>query len=428
MEKKIKIAFVVTKGDRGGAQKYVKQLVFGLNKEKFEPIIISGSYGEALKMDRKLKWLGNKSGFLFYRDILALFELARILKKEELDVVHLNSSKGGVIGALAGRLAGVSKIVFTAHGWVFSDESLPWIKKCFYIWLHRVAGIFQDAVINVSEYDRKLALKYKIVSEKKMKVIWNGIDMKNFDEEILDRVEARKFFEEMDFRFCGNDKQNKDKKVWVESVGRLVKEKNYNLLIEVINGLKIESENEKQKKIDFHHAYRQADHAYGRQVFHENDNEVKLVIIGEGEERKMLEEKIKSLGLEESVILVGEISNAYKYLKAFDLFVLPSRKEGMPYTLIEAMVAGVPVLTSRVGGMTEIVGESFTSFKENRDKEERGYLFESGNKKELAEKIEYILENKEEVKRKSEEAKKFAEENLSEGEMIRKTENIYINE
>ncbi|MFA5173294.1 MAG: glycosyltransferase family 4 protein [Candidatus Paceibacterota bacterium] len=423
MERKKKIILVATKGDEGGAQKYVKQLAKGIDKNRFEPIIVSGNYGEALEAKIKVKNLGNKSGFLFYKDILAFFELFKIFKKERPDVVHLNSSKAGVIGTIAAKAAGVKKVIFTAHGWVFSDGTLSFLKRFFYIYLHRIAGFFQDAIINVSEYDRQLALKYKIAPEKKLKTILNGLDTSYFRKNFYSKEEARKKIEsiisndeflipiknEFSTGQVSNQLKNLDNQdeIWVGTIGRLVKEKNYQLLVKAAD---------KIKEMDSRRAFRQAGFRPPRQAFGEtdgNDRKVKFFIIGDGYEKESLKLKVKSLKLEEEVFLLGEIGNAYKLMKAFNLFVLPSKKEGLPYTLIEAMIAGAPVLTSKTGGMTEIVEDG------------RGWLFRSGNENDLAEKIEEILNNKEEAKKRAEKAEKFAEENLNEERMIRETEKIY---
>jgi len=406
MERKKKIILVATKGDEGGAQKYVKQLAKGIDENRFEPIIISGNYGEALEAKIRIRNLGNKSGFLFYKDILAFFELFKVFKKEKPEVVHLNSSKAGVIGAMAAKAAGVKKVVFTAHGWVFSDETLSPLKRFFYIYLHWIAGFFQDVIINVSEYDRQLALKYKIAPERKLKTILNGLNINYFRNNLYSKEEARKKIKSIisndEFLISNqititNEQERDSEEFFIGSIGRLVKEKNYQLLVKAVN-----------KIIEMDSRFRPP---YGETSG--NDRKVKFFIIGDGYEKESLKFKVKSLKLEEEVFFLGEIPDAYKLIKAFDLFILPSKKEGLPYTLIEAMMAGAPVLTSRTGGMTEIV------------KDGRGWLFQSGNENDLAEKIEEILNNKEETKKRAEKAEKFAEENLNEKKMIGETEKIY---
>ncbi|MDD4761915.1 MAG: glycosyltransferase, partial [Candidatus Pacebacteria bacterium] len=347
----------------------------------------------SLAVKNKLKWLGNESGFLFYKDFLALIELFRVLKKEKPEIVHLNSSKAGVIGALAGKMAGVKKIIFTAHGWVFSDEDLPFLKRFFYILVHKAAGFFQDKIINVSEHDRKLAIKYKVAPEEKLVTIKNGLDINYFFNNLCSKEEARKKITDIifndEFLISKINTQQKDLGgFWIGSIGRLVKEKNYKLFVEAVKILKENFQKEEEKLIFF--------------------------IIGDGYEKESLKLKIKNLELEKNIFLLGEIENAYRLLKAFDLFVLPSRKEGLPYTLIEAMAAEVPIVASRVGGMTEVL------------EEEKGRLFNGGEANDLANKIKEVLEEKEETKKRREKAKKFAEVFLNQERMIQETEKIYL--
>ncbi len=460
MLEKAKVMFLVTKGDMGGAQKYVSQLANGLDKERWETIIVTGTEGTGgAPADYKLKWLTNKwqPFFLFYSDIMAVAELARFFKRERPVVVHLNSSKAGVVGALAAKLVGVPRVIFTAHGWVFADEKLARTRRLFYRWLHKIAAWWQDTVITVSEYDRKLAVHHKVAPEKKLVRIWNGISIKNFQSSLLERHEARtkilneypiikiqdtnkpqipiyndQKLEQMDSRFRGNDNKedNIREEIWVGSIGRLVKEKNYSLLLEAINKLRVyevESGKEREilhptevgvqndggEKMNFS-AIRQLAEADGNdREWSGNDKLIRCFIIGEGYEEVKLRGEIKRLGLEEEFFIVPPDGRDARLMRAFDVFVLPSRKEGLPYTIIEAFAAGVPVIVSRVGGMTELV------------QGERGWIFEPDNAEELAEKIGEVLENKEERERRAEAARKFAEEELTVEKMIAAVERVY---
>ena len=137
-------------------------------------------------------------------------------------------------------------------------------------------------------------------------------------------------------------------------------------------------------------------------------------MIGEGYEKEKLKLKIKSLKLENDFFVVPPEGEDWKLMQAFDLFVLPSVKEGMPYTLIEAMAAKIPVLTSGVGGMREIM------------EDEKGYFFRNGDAEDLAEKIIYILNNKKEAKGRVEKAFIFAKDNLNLKRMVMETENVYL--
>jgi len=348
-----KVLYVITKADVGGAKKYVNDLALNLDKEKFESRIIYGG--------QDIRWLSNKvyPHFFFLNDWLAVFELVKTLRHERPDVIHLNSSKAGILGSLAAWLYKISlklnpiphtpnpishtlnpKIIFTAHGWVFNPTNyIGAPRRWFYIALHRIAALFQNTIINVSEYDRRLALKYKIAPAHKLITIHNGIDP---NMPFLEKQTARK--EILQKLEIGNWKLEITRP-WVGSIGRLTPEKNYETLIE---------------------AATLVPNAY-------------FFIIGSGPEEKKLQLLItnysrrppiggagiptslsnKDTGASEQLqnrfFIVPPTGNDAKYLKAFDVFTLTSIKEGLPYTLLEAMAAGLPVIVTDAGGMPEVV-------------------------------------------------------------------------
>ncbi len=160
-----KVLYIITKSDIGGAQKYINDLASNLDKIQFEAKILYGG--------RDLKWLSNKTWpwFLFLNDWLAILELVKIYGQEKPDVIHLHSSKAGVLGSLAakiykvkcqmsistGRQANVKysppKVVFTAHGWVFNPtNALSFPARLFYVFLHKFAALFQDKIMSVGSW------------------------------------------------------------------------------------------------------------------------------------------------------------------------------------------------------------------------------------------------------------------------------------
>ena len=189
-----KVLLLVTKDDVGGAQKYVRDLADNLNKSLFQVKILPGGKGG-------VRFLSNRflPHYLFANDILAALELFFIFRREHPDILHLNSSKAGVIGSFAAWLYNIShltshisraKVIFTAHGWVFNpDNNLSGLRRRFYISAHKLAALFQSKIINVSEYDCQLALKEKIAASAKLVTIHNGI---NHQINFLDKTLARK--------------------------------------------------------------------------------------------------------------------------------------------------------------------------------------------------------------------------------------------
>ncbi|HEY4475869.1 MAG TPA: glycosyltransferase, partial [Candidatus Paceibacterota bacterium] len=218
------------------------------------------------------------------------------------------------------------KIVFTAHGWVFNPTNyLGAPARWFYILLHKSAALFQHKIINVSEYDRALALRYKIAPAHKLITIHNGIDP---NIPFLDKETARKDIikklKDSGFKISargGSAFGGQDSRPWIGSIGRLTKEKDYGTFIE---------------------AAKMLPDAY-------------FFIIGDGKEISNLKSKISNLKLTNRFFIVPPTGNDAQMLKAFDAFCMTSIKEGMPYVLLEAMAAGLPIVVTEAGGMPEAI-------------------------------------------------------------------------
>ncbi len=332
METKKKILYVITKSNFGGAQRYVYDLATSLSKEQFEVAVILG--GEGLLKENlnskgirviALPYFGRD--ILVWNDIKTFFSLFTILRKEQPDVVHLNSSKAGGIGALATRLYNLSKVkgqrskvIFTAHGWAFNEIRPLWQKIIIYFfsWL---TILLSHTTIAVSQKTKKQISFLPFIS-KKIVHIQNGIATafpKNTKEEARAALISKRVLPppHPDARWIGSVAELhtiKGLRYAIEAIGMLVKE-NYN---------------------------------------------IRYIIIGEGEERKNLEYLIKKEKLEPYVFLAGALYPATSYLSAFDVLLMPSVSEALPYTLLEAGRAELPVVASAVGGIPEIIAHKKT--------------------------------------------------------------------
>lgn len=317
-----KILFVVTQGEQGGAQRYVYDLAMNLDRLGYDCLVVTGS--EKLELRNKLEAGGVKiqlarhlvRGINPLQDLLAIWELKKIFQAVRPDIVHLNSSKAGFLGSLAGSLAGTKNIIFTAHGFHFLENQNPIIQTISF-WLEKFASSFRRKIICVSEFDRQAALKARLCSAEKLIIIHNGIDLENF--RLLPREQARKFF---------STTYNLQLTTFlVGTVAHLYATKGLKYLIDA-----------------------------AREVTKKFPN-AKFIVIGEGNQRQNLESRIKNYGLQDKIYLLGEIQEAAKYLSAFDIFVLPSIKEGFPYAILESLAAGVPIIATKVGGIPEIINE-----------------------------------------------------------------------
>jgi glycosyltransferase involved in cell wall biosynthesis len=311
-QSKEKILFLITKATWGGAQRYVYDLATNLPKERFEVVV---AYGEAGKLSDDLK----RAGITTYQvrsmgrdvspfaDVQSFWKIYKGIRKGCPDVVHLNSSKAAALGALAARIAGVSKIIFTVHGWPFGEKRNP-ISKILIWTISWLTALLSTRVICVSDYDLTLAKRMPFVSNKAVR-IYNGIAPMQFGSgDIIRRA------------FPAGAKIT-------GTIGELTHNKNQIALIEEAR----------------------------------RDSNMHIAIVGEGELRSELEKKIAQYGLHERVKLFGFLPAA-EVLKGFDEFALPSIKEGLPYTLIEAKQAGLPIVASRVGGVGEVIDKPASEF------------------------------------------------------------------
>jgi len=304
-----KILYVITKSNWGGAQRYVFDLATTLSKEQFDVSVMLGGDGLLAQKLRDQSTTIYRSAFLerdvsIDKDLKSFFELYRLFKKVRPDVVHLNSSKAGGIGALAARLVGIKTIVFTSHGLAWDEDrgtlsrAAIWLaSKCTFLLCHKVIVISRDNLVRAGT--------------SKAVLIHNGIAALNYRP----REEAR-------------DALGLSPEVAViGALGELTWNKNYHTLIHAAAELK----------------------RMGRDFM--------LCIIGGGEEQKFLEALIQENGLGGRVRMSGFLPDGHKYLKAFDIFVLPSVKEGLPYVLLEAAGAGLPAVGSLIPGIVDILGD-----------------------------------------------------------------------
>lgn len=308
-----KILYFITQSEFGGAQRYVFDLANNL-KPDFK---IAVAMGEQEKDEKLAKILTEnnieyfiipslKRNISLINDTLALIEIIKLIKNYQPDIIHLNSSKISILGSISSLFA-KTKTIYTVHGWVF-NEPLPIWLKYFYLYAEKITAKLKNKIICVSEYDEKMALKYKIAPAEKLVTIHNGLAPIDF----FTKEQARKIL------------HLNDADLIIGSIGNLYKTKGFESLIKTANIIK-------------------------------NKISVKFLIIGDGSERKNLERLIKKYNLENNFILAGEINEAAKLLKAFDIYICSSVKEGLPYSILEAMQAELPIITTNVGGIPEII-------------------------------------------------------------------------
>jgi glycosyltransferase involved in cell wall biosynthesis len=291
--------------------------------------------------------------------------------------LHLHSPKAAGLGALAGRLLGVKKIIYTVHGWTFNENRPLYQRICivFFSWL---TMLLCDQIILLSKREYKQTERFPFI-KKRIVLIPLGIRPPVF----MSIDGAKQFFAKK----IGMEFAEFTKKIVIGTVAELHKNKGLEYLIKAAS-----------------------------KVCNDHPSSI-FLLAGEGEEKKDLEEKTSKLGLEKNIKLVGYVEDADQYLKAFSIFVLPSIKEGLPYTILEAGSASLSVVTTIVGGIPEII----TDMKS-------GILVQPKNAKELGHAISFMIEHPEERRTYGSALHEKILKDFSLEKMIRETERVYKEE
>ena len=367
-----KILYVITKANWGGAQRYVYDLATAARDQGYdvavaygEPGVLSANLAEA--HIRTIPIAELRRDVAPSKDVLVYRKLRNIFRQEQPDVVHINSAKAGGLGTLAARSAGIRKIIFTAHGWAF-NENRPWWQKIL-IW--NVSGftvLLSHKTICVSEAVRRDIRGFPFTG-KKLVVIRNGIACTAPSP----RDEAR-----------GAILPGHTHDYWIGMVSELHTTKR------VGDGVR---------------AFAKIKDEFPGAIF---------VGIGEGEERGELERLIAELGVKDRAFLPGFVHDVRTKLSAFDLFVHTSRSEALAYAILEAGCASLPVISTDVGGIPEIIKDG-----------EHGLLVPPFQPDAVAEKLRAMLKDPEQAGRMGNALRARIEGSFSLSRMVSETLALY---
>lgn len=313
----MKVLLVITKGTWGGATKYVYDMARSLQKSGISVAVAYGPKGDLTEKLEKLSIPqyqidGLERDLGFFKELRAYKGILSVIDDFEPDIVHVNSSKGG-ISALAARLKR-KKVVFTSHGWAFNERRNIFVKLIFKS-IYFFTILLSHKTILVSEALRKPIRSRPL--QKKISVILNGVELLS----PLTKEEAREKLSNIDSTL----KKVLDKK-WLFTIAELHDSKGIDVMLSALTTLRDEM-----------------------------DELPHYIVLGEGEEQWRLEQLVASYDLEKNVHFLGFVEQASQYIKAADIFILPSRTEALGYVLIEAGMAEVPIIASRVGGIPEII-------------------------------------------------------------------------
>ncbi len=292
-------------------------------------------------------------------DIGLIFRLRKWLRRNNADVVHTHLFTADSWGRLAAFLARVPCIVNTVH------STNTWKTKIHRL-IDRVLAKISTNIIACSDEVAKVLIQDDGISAKHIKVVANGIDLRRFED-----VSPINLATEPDT-------------VNLVVIGRLHPAKGHQDLIPVIKAIK-------DKCSDFH-----------------------FYFVGEGELRADIEKNIKKQGLLDAITLMGQRQDIPAILAAIDIFVMPSKWEGLPMALLEAMAMGKTVIATRVGGIPDVITHN-----------ENGLLVDVGDGSALAENLVNAITDNSLRQRLGAAAKEMVRQHYSAETVSRKYEQIY---
>lgn len=377
--KQMKILYVITKSNWGGAQRHVFDLATAMKSKGHDVWVALGGEGV---LKQKLEGAGIYTFSItnLERDISpskdagSFKEIYSIIKNKRPDIIHLHSPKAAGLGSLAGRLLRVKKIITTVHGWTFNEDRSIYEKALirFFSWITMILS-HTTVVLSEKEYSQALYFPW---TKNKIQLIPLGIK-----SPIFVSVDGAK---QAISKIIGMDLPVFLKKTVIGTVTELHKNKGLTYLIEAMVMIKTQQPN------------------------------TICIIVGDGEEKASLNMLIKEKKLEDNVYLTGYLDNASEYLKALNVFVVSSIKEGLPYSILEAGTASLPVVATTVGGIPEIIEDM-----------KSGILIQSKNHRELSHALSFMIEHPEERKRYGTTLKERVSTKFSLDKMLWMIEGIY---
>jgi glycosyltransferase involved in cell wall biosynthesis len=348
--KRLKVLHIITRLIVGGAQENTLYTAELLNDKNFDVHVLSGlqtgSEGSLIENAKLREIKLHFDPFLVreispLKDILSLIRMVRYIRSGGYDIVHTHSSKAGIIGRLAAKMAGVPIIIHTVHGWGFHDyqhRSIRW----FYIALERSIAKITNCLIAVTKKDIEKGVHEKIGTHNQYSLIRSGIALNDFRNSGVRRELIRESL-----------KIPHDAKI-IGTVTRLSLQKSPLTFVKAAS------------------------------IALKKHPDCFFIVVGDGPMRQSVESLAKELKIHSRVVLTGIRNDVPDLMNCFDIFVLTSLWEGLPRVLPQAMASGVPIVASRVDGSAEIVEDNFN-----------GILAKPASEEDFSKKIVTLIEDPE---------------------------------
>lgn len=312
MEKNIRVLHVTEKLQAGGIENFIMNVYRNIDKENvsFDFMV---TRDEKEFFEEEIQKLGGKKYTIDKKNIKNVFiriieeskEIEKFLKENKYDVIHVHSGTPlRVFYLRAAKKAGVKKRIYHSHSAeVKGPHNGLRLKKIIFKLLRKLFKFYATDYFACSKLAGEWMYPNELIKQQKVVVINNGIEIDKFKYNEQIRNEYRKSLDIQDKKVIGH-------------IGRFNHQKNHTFLIDIFKET------------------------------HNKDNKCMLLLLGDGELRKEIEDKVKKLGLEESVKFLGVRDDVNKVMQAMDLFLLPSNYEGLPVVGIEAQTTGLPMVCS----------------------------------------------------------------------------------
>lgn len=358
MKRKIKITYIIPSLDFGGAERLLTEIIRKLDSKRFEASVIclrrTGHWAKELEnRGVKIELVGSLPKLEF----LSFFKIKKLLRKLKPDIVHTHLFGADVYGGLAAISLGIKNIISTEHNLNYNEGGAKRFLKI------KVQKSFSK-IIAVSESVKDYSLKIYETDKEKITVIHNGIDF---------------------VKYYNNFREKTNKEIVIGSAGRLTKQKGFEKLILAMSLI--------------------------------DDENIKLKIAGEGKSLYDLRALIKKYNLEKRVFLLGGQKDIRKFYEDLDIYVQPSKWEGLGISILEAGAFALPVIASRVDGICEIISD-----------ENNGLLYDFNDALKLSELIKKLAYDNLERKRLALSLQKRVENNFSIDKMVLSYEKMYEKE
>jgi glycosyltransferase involved in cell wall biosynthesis len=395
----MKIVRIIARLNVGGPARHVVWLTKNLQSEEFQSVLLTGTVPDG---EEDMNYFAAENGVapvyipemsreLSAKDIVSLWKVFRRIMREKPDIIHTHTAKAGTVGRVAGFfyrwLAWRDvKMVHTYHGHVFHSYYGK-RKTALFLFIERTLARFTDKIIAISNQQKaEINEKFGVGRNAQFAVVQLGIDLSPFADEAAKRHLLRE------------ETGASDEEILVGFVGRLTEIKNIPLLLRAARLYKDEKTPDSPK--------------------------LKFVIIGDGHLRAELEAEAARLDVRDVVHFTGNRSDTDVFYAGLDIVALTSLNEGTPLSLIEAMANGRTFVSTTVGGVADLLGETIES-KDDFRVCERGVGIASGDANALCQGLIYLAANENLRKTLGANGRAFVRENYSKERLTADIINLY---